>query len=91
MKKVPEGEGNLLDNSLMFWTNELEHGEAHNRRNLPLMLAGKAGGQLPTGRLIHYPQGEPHNKLYTTFLNMFGVEADGFGEPDFPGALTGLV
>lgn len=91
MKKIPEGDGTLLDNTLLFWPNELEQGEAHSRRNLPYVLAGKAGGQLQTGRVVRYPQGEPHNKLYTTFLNMFGVEADGFGERDFPGALTGLV
>lgn len=91
MKKVPEGDGTLLDNTLTLWTNELEHGEVHSRRNLPFVLAGKAGGQLTTGRLLHYRQGEPHNKLYTTFLNMFGVPADGFGEPDFPGTLSGLV
>jgi hypothetical protein len=90
MKKVPEGEGTLLDSSLMFWTNELEHGEAHNRRNLPFVLAGKAGGQLSTGRLLRY-QREPHNKLYTSFLNLFGVDATGFGEPDFQGTLSGFV
>lgn len=91
MKDVPEGDGTLLDNTLMFWPNELEHGEAHSRNNLPFVLAGKAGGQLATGRVVRYPQGEPHNKLYTTFLNMFDVPADSFGEPDYPGALTGLV
>lgn len=91
MKKVPEGDGNLLDNTLLFWPNELEQGEVHSRRNLPYLLAGKAGGQLSTGRVVRYQQGEPHNKLYTTFLNMFGVPATGFGEADFPGTLNGLV
>jgi hypothetical protein len=91
MKKVPEGDGTLLDNSLLFWTNELNHGQDHSRTNLPYILAGKAGGQLSTGRLLRYARGEPHNKLYTTFLNMFGVEATGFGHPDFPGTLDGLV
>jgi hypothetical protein len=89
MKKIPEGEGNLLDNSLMYWVNEQEDGQAHNRRNVPLVVAGKAGGMLTGGRVIRY-QNEPHNKLYTTFLNMFGVEATEFGE-DFAGSLTGLV
>ncbi len=91
LKKVPEGEGNLLDSMLLMWANELEHGEVHSRRNLPFVLAGKAGGQMTTGRLLRYQQGEPHNKLYTTFLNMFGVPATGFGERDFPGTLNGLV
>jgi hypothetical protein len=90
MKKIDEGEGTLLDNTLLFWPNELSQGESHSRNNLPYVLAGKAGGQLVTGRFLDF-QGQQHNKLYTTFLNMFGVPATGFGEPEFPGTLTGLV
>lgn len=90
LKKIPEGDGTLLDNLLMFWPNELSQGEIHNRRNLPYLLAGRAGGQLETGRFLEY-QGSPHNQLYASFLNLFGVPADGFGEPDFPGTLAGLV
>ncbi len=90
MKKHQEGDGTLLDNTLMFWPNELSRGEVHDRHNLPYLLAGKAGGKIQTGRSLMY-DGEPHNKLYTTFLNLFGVEATGFGEPDFPGTLTDLV
>jgi hypothetical protein len=90
MKKVDEGDGTLLDHSLMFFPNELSHGEAHDRRDLPYLLAGSAGGQLTTGRYLRF-NGEPHNKLYTSFLNMFGVDANGFGEPDYPGTLSGLV
>src|SRR5690606_32620835 len=41
MKKIPEGDGTLLDNTLMFWANEQEDGQAHNRRNVPFVLAGK--------------------------------------------------
>ena len=90
MKNIDEGEGTLLDNSLLFWPNELSQGESHSRRDLPYIVAGQAGGQLPTGRFLRY-DGEPHNKLFTSFLNLFGVPATGFGEPDYPGALTGLV
>jgi hypothetical protein len=90
MKKIDEGEGTLLDNTLLFWPNELSQGESHSRRDLPYMLAGKAGGQLPTGRFLNF-RGEPHNKLFTSFLNMFGVPATGFGEADLSGTLDGLV
>lgn len=90
LKAIPEGDGTLLDNLLLFWPNELSQGEVHSRRGLPYVLAGRAGGQLPTGRFLEY-SGEPHNQLYTSFLNMFGVQATGFGEPDFPGTLAGLV
>jgi hypothetical protein len=90
MKKVKEGDGTLLDHTLLFWPNELSQAEIHDRRNLPYLLAGKASGKLQTGRYLEY-KGDPHNRLLTTFLNVFGVPATGFGEPDFPGTLTGLV
>ena len=90
MKKINEGDKTLLDNSLIFFPNELSQGETHSRRDMPYLLAGKAGGQLQTGRYLKY-NAEPHNKLYATFLNMFGVAAKGFGEADYPGTLTGLI
>ena len=91
MKKVTEaGGGTLLDHTLLFWPNELSQAEVHNRRNLPYVLAGKASGKLPTGRFLQY-NGEPHNRLLTSFLNMFGVAANSFGEAQFPGTLSGLV
>jgi len=90
LKKVPEGEGTLLDNLLLFWPNELSQAEVHDRRRLPYVLAGKAGGQLTTGRYLKY-EGEAHNLLLASFLNMFGIPSTGFGEPDFPGTLVGLV
>jgi hypothetical protein len=90
LKKVDEGDKTLLDNSLIFFPNELSQGESHDRRNMPYLLAGQAGGQLQTGRYLKF-NGEPHNKLYAAFLNMFGVDAKGFGEADYPGVLTGLI
>jgi hypothetical protein len=90
MKNIDEGDGNLLDHTLMFWPNELSEGQAHSRDDLPYVIAGQAGGQLTTGRYLKY-NGEPHNKLYASFLNMFGDPANGFGEPDYPGTLSGFV
>lgn len=90
MKKIDEGDGTLLDNTLMFWPNELSQGEVHSRRNLPYLLAGKAGGKLETGRFLRYASNQrvPHNRLYASFLNIFGIPATGFGERDFSGTLS---
>jgi hypothetical protein len=90
LKKIPEGDGTLLDNTLLHWPNELSAGDVHNRRNLPYMLAGKAGGKLKTGRYLQY-NGNPHNQLLASFLNLYGIEANGFGEGMFPGTLAGFV
>jgi hypothetical protein len=79
----------LLDGSVIFWANELSHGAAHDRRDLPWVLAGQGNGALRPGRYVHNA-GDPHNKLYAAFLNMFGMAATGFGDPRFPGVLGGL-
>jgi hypothetical protein len=79
----------LLDGSVVFWVNELSAGQIHNRRDLPYVLAGQGNGALRPGRYLHNA-GDPHNKLFAAFLNMFGISATGFGDPRYPGVLTGL-
>jgi hypothetical protein len=90
MKKVKEGSGTLLDNTLLFWPNELSQAEVHSRRNLPYVLAGSAQGKVPTGRYLKY-QGDPHNQLLATFMNIFGVDVPSFGESMYPGVLSGIA
>ena len=100
LKAIDEGNGkSLLDNMLFFWTNELGEGGKHTYVNVPMVLAGSCGGQLPTGRYIDYLGGAPpaygsgtaHNKLYVTFQKLFGIQENTFGLPDFAGTVPGLV
>jgi hypothetical protein len=100
MKAIDEGNGkSLLDNMLFFWTNELGEGGKHTYVNVPMVLAGSCGGQLPTGRYIDflgngspaYGSGMAHNKLFVTFLKLFGIDENTFGLPDFSGTVPGLV
>jgi hypothetical protein len=89
LKGITDGDGQtLLDGSVVFWANELSRGSDHNRRDLPYVLAGKGNGALRPGRYLRVS--EPHNKLFTSFLNMFGSPATSFGDAAFPGALAGL-
>jgi hypothetical protein len=88
---VTDGDGQtLLDGSVVFWVNELSAGQIHDRRDLPYILAGKGNGTLRPGRYIK-SAGEPHNKLYAAFQNMFGITSTGFGDPRYPGVFSGLT
>lgn len=53
LDSIPEGEGTLLDNTTTMWLNELSDGDAHNINNLPIVMAGSAGGKLKTGQAIN--------------------------------------
>jgi hypothetical protein len=97
MKAVPEGDGTLLDHSVVVWCNELSLGEMHSRRNLPYVLAGKCGGAITTGRFLRYgsTQGEPappHNDLLLSLCHAMDVPDASFGNPAYcTGPLPGLV
>jgi hypothetical protein len=92
LKAVPEGDGTMLDNTLVVWGNELADGWTHSQRPIPLVLAGRAGGVLQTGRYIDYGEAR-HNGLLVSICNLMGLpEVTSFGTlDDGSGPLAGLV
>jgi hypothetical protein len=91
MSEIPEGDGTLLDNSVVLWCNELGRGNSHTRKKIPWVLAGSAGGALKTGRYLKFPDGTPHNQLHVSLCNAFGIDTNTFGNPNFgTGPLAGL-
>ena len=92
MKAVPEGDGTLLDHTLILWCNELAIGNIHSRTDAPYVLGGGAGGALTTGRFLTYAGDVPHNNLLVSLLNAMGLPDQTFGKPDWcTGPLPGLV
>ena len=88
---VPEGDGTLLDNTLVLWGMEISRGNNHSLVDIPFILAGGAGGALETGRYLRY-DGAPHNNLLVSVLNALGVADVSFGDPRFcTGPLAGLL
>ncbi|MEY2599803.1 MAG: hypothetical protein RLZZ142_2062 [Verrucomicrobiota bacterium] len=75
MRSLREGEGTLLDHSLMLWGSGLEDGNHHQRDNLPFILAGRAGGALQTGRFRTDLTGN-QGDLLTTLLHGAGIPLD---------------
>jgi hypothetical protein len=89
LKTTPDGDGVLLDNCAVFLSAEISDGNAHNHDNLPVLLAGKAGGALSPGRHVLYPGAPPLANLFVSLANAFGVDTDTFGD-DGTGPLPNL-
>jgi hypothetical protein len=91
LDSVDEGNGTLLDNSLVMVVTEIQMPETHGQNNMPFLLAGGAGGRLETGRWLRV-NSQPHNNLLVSVLNLFDVPDQTFGHPDYcTGPLAGLV
>ncbi|NBD10242.1 MULTISPECIES: DUF1552 domain-containing protein [Corallococcus] len=88
MKGVLEEGGTLLDHSVAYFSSEIADGNMHEHKNLPILLAGRAGGAISPGRHVRYP-GVPLANLYASLLTMLGVPTTTFGD-DGTGPLTGL-
>lgn len=85
LKSVPEGEGTLLDSAMVVYGSGLSDGNRHNNENLPVLLAGRGGGTIDTGRHLRFEEETPLNNLYLSLLNRFGTPAE------FLGDSTGLL
>jgi hypothetical protein len=87
----PGGQGSLLDNTVIVWTNELGKGNSHTLDNIPFVLVG-GGLDFKTGRSLKYNR-VPHNRLLMALAHGFGANVKTFGNPNFcgDGPLTGLA
>ncbi len=89
LKQIPEGDGSILDNSLIFLSSEISDGNAHNHNNLPVILAGSACGKVTPGRHVVYEGEPPIANLFLSMLDMFGTPQESFGD-DSTGLLPNL-
>jgi hypothetical protein len=88
MKSIKEGDGTLLDHSMLLFGSSLRDGNSHNPHNLPLVLAGRGGG-IKTGRHLMHKENTPLCNLYLSMLQAAGAKVDHFG--DSTGPLAGLA
>jgi len=100
LKRIPDGDGKtLLDNSMILFGSCMRDGNAHDPHNLPLVVAGRAGGTLATGRHLVYEKNTPLCNLWTGMLDRVGARVHRFGDsteplrglddPDFAGTAKG--
>ncbi len=81
LKATPEAQGTLLDNCMVLFGSGMSDGNRHDPDNLPILLAGRAGGSLKPGEHIAASSGSvPLCNLYLSMLDRMGVKLDRFGD-----------
>ena len=88
LKAMPEGEGTVLDHTMILYGAALADGNRHEHENLPLALAGRAGGSIMTGRHLRFASETPMCNLLLTMVNKAGANVQRHG--DSTGTLRGL-
>jgi len=73
MRSTPDGDGTLLDHSMILYGSSLSDGNAHTHDDLPLVLVGGACGQIKGGRHLRFPKETPMNNLLLTMLFKAGL------------------
>ena len=91
MSLVPEGDGTMLDNSIVVWGNELSRGNSHGNHPVPFTIFGSGCGAIQTGRFLQYGD-VGHNRLLVSLCNAMGLDTQTFGDNDTgSGGLPGLL
>ncbi|MCM8525415.1 MAG: DUF1552 domain-containing protein, partial [Lentisphaeraceae bacterium] len=80
MSSMNEGSGSLLDNSMVLFGSSIKDGNWHSEPNLPIILAGKGGGSIQSGKRITMPEKTPLCNLYLSMLNVMNVSETSFGD-----------
>jgi hypothetical protein len=80
LKATREGDGSLLDHSLVLYGSGMGNPNVHDHTNLPIIVAGGAAGKMKGGRHIKYDQPTPLANLHLTLLDKVGVRLDKFGD-----------
>ena len=77
---IKEGDRTLLENSMIFYGSGIGDGNRHNHDDLPVVVFGRGGGALKTGRHNIYPKDTPLTNLYRTMLDISGARVDSFSD-----------
>lgn len=88
LAEIREGEGSLLDSTMVLCGSSMSDGNAHDPDNLPILLAGGGGGSIAGGRHLRFDGERPLCDLHLSLARRMGVAIDAFG--DSTGELAGL-
>jgi hypothetical protein len=79
-KNTPDGDGSLLDHSLILYGGAMSNSNVHNHSPLPILVAGGAAGRMKGGRHIKYPENTPMSNLLMTILDKAGIPQESVGD-----------
>lgn len=86
----PDGEGSMLDNSLVVWAKEMGDSRLHVCESVPFVVAGSGCGTFSPGRYVRY-SGDSHTKLLVSLCRAMGLQNATFGNPSYgTGELEGV-
>ncbi len=80
LRSIREGDGTLLDHSMIVYGSGISDGNAHNHENLPILLAGRGNGRIEPGRHLVYPKETPLTNLHVALLDRIGAPVESFGD-----------
>ena len=84
LQSMPEGESTVLDNSLLYFVNNMWSGKGHDSTKVPILTVGSLGGTVRSGRVLDYlERGDENRKLcslYLSIMDRMGVKLDSFGD-----------
>jgi Protein of unknown function (DUF1552) len=80
LKNTPDGDGNLLDHSMVLYGSPMGDSNAHNHIRVPILLAGHAGGQLKGNLHVRAKQGTPMANILVTMVKKLGMNVDKIGD-----------
>ncbi|PQO41211.1 DUF1552 domain-containing protein [Blastopirellula marina] len=84
LQAIKEGDGTLLDNCMILFGSSMSDGNRHDPDNLPILLGGRGGRTLNTGRHLAAEGQVPLCNLYHAMLDRMGVEVEAFGDSTQP-------
>ena len=85
LNAIKDGDGTLLDSSMIMYGGGLGNGNLHEHNKLPVLMAGGLGGKLKTGQYLNYPENTPMANLLLTVLDKVGAPVQKLGDS------TGLI
>jgi uncharacterized protein DUF1552 len=80
LKATPDGDGTLLDHSMVVYGSAISDGDRHTHEDLPVLLVGRGAGRLKPGRHVGHPRDTPLTNLYLTLLDGMGVRPEAIGD-----------